>query len=60
MVRQLHKFLSFRFFLLGEERTMGNETTSDGKPRFDAAAHGARVVGFMMSSGRKLLYFVAG
>ncbi len=39
---------------------MGNETTSDGKPRFDAAAHGARVVGFMMSSGRKLLYFVAG
>jgi NitT/TauT family transport system permease protein len=60
MFKQIHKYLSFRFFLLGEGRTMGNEITSDGKPEFAAATHGARMTGFMKSSVRKLIYFISG
>lgn len=39
---------------------MGNEITSDGKPEFNAATHGARMTGFMKSSVRKLIYFISG
>jgi NitT/TauT family transport system permease protein len=60
MATQITKFLRFKYFLLGEERTMGNETTSDRISLFNASANRSRASGLVKSSGRKLFNFAAG